>query len=142
MALANCTFIRVRAFCICWMERPVSSTHRCRKRQMVRTERILSGSWELPPQQSIDIQLPDPLALLYVAFPPRQVLGSACIHHRHIKAGTNSPHFLELPGSLGWRYLHNLSDGVELDLFQVNSPPSNSSQQPKSHSASDTLAPN
>jgi hypothetical protein len=32
MTLANCTFIRVRAFCICWMERPVSSTHRCRKR--------------------------------------------------------------------------------------------------------------
>ena len=43
MALANCTFMVVNAFCICWIARAASRTCRLRSRQTVRTKRISSG---------------------------------------------------------------------------------------------------
>ena len=43
IALANCTFMVVSAFCVCSIARPASCTCRCRSRHRVRTARICSG---------------------------------------------------------------------------------------------------
>src|SRR3954463_4903179 len=86
ITLAICTFISVSTFCILWIT-ALAAFHMFIPLPPVRPQYadLLTGTKGVV-EQSIGVQLHQPLALLYVRFPPRQVLGVARIHQKNFES--------------------------------------------------------
>jgi hypothetical protein len=96
------------------MQRPASRTCWLRNRQKVRTAWISGGGKKQGPQQTIGVQLAQPLTFLHITLSSRHVLGAPCVHQVHFQT-LSLQHIMEGNPINSRRLQHHRADATTLE---------------------------